>query len=72
MERASRSRECVSRKPIAPACSIRNDSLPLGLQQRLLEAQETLKRAGITIDLQAEDVAALPAPETSGMPAPEN
>jgi hypothetical protein len=33
------------------------------LQQKLLEAKEELARAGITIDLEAEEVAALPAPE---------
>jgi hypothetical protein len=33
------------------------------LHQRLLEALEELKRAGITIDIEPEEMAALPAPE---------
>jgi hypothetical protein len=32
------------------------------LRQKVLEAKEELKRAGITIDLEAEELAALPAP----------
>jgi uncharacterized protein DUF5681 len=39
------------------------------LRQNLLEAQEELKRAGITIDIEAEEVAALPAPAGDGSKA---
>jgi hypothetical protein len=34
------------------------------LQRRMLEAQEELARLGMTIDLEANEVAVLPSPQT--------